>query len=472
MLFNSFEFLLFFPVIYILYLLLKHRWQNRILILASCLFYAAWNWKFLSIMFASITIDYFCGRRIDQSNDPKIRKRFLCLSIFVNLAILGFFKYANFFTANLDVFLKFFPPASHAAYIPLKIILPLGISFYTFEAISYTVDIYRREARPAQSYMDYLLFVLYFPHLIAGPIMRAKNFLPQISLPRLVTAELFFEGCYWFFWGLFEKMFVADNLAKIVDPVFASSGPYEGGTILLALYAFSFQIFCDFDGYSNMARGLGKCMGFDITINFRFPYFATNPREFWRRWHISLSTWLRDYLYIPLGGDRKGNGRMYFSLLLTMLLGGLWHGAAWTFVCWGAYHAILLIIHRRCTDDHPAVPTGRHPFKDFLKIVFFFHLMVLGWLLFRVQSFSQIRGMIVSLLFNFKWNQQDFSLWVKSALIVLPLLTVQILQFKANDLLVVFKQHWLLKTVIYALMTYLLLGWGIMKTQKFYYFQF
>jgi len=471
MLFNSFEFLLFFPLVYSLYLLLKHQWQNRLLIAASCLFYAAWNWKFLGVMFVSITTDYFCSRWIDRSQDPRVRKRFLLLSIFVNLSILGFFKYFNFFAANFGELFCALHLTSSAAYTPLKIILPLGISFYTFEAISYTVDVYRRQTKPAQKYSDYLLFVIYFPHMIAGPIMRAKNFLPQITSQRIVTTELFYEGCFLFFWGIFEKMFVADNLAKVVNPVFAASAPYEGGAILLAIYAFSFQIFCDFDGYSNMARGLGKCMGFEITINFKLPYFATNPREFWQRWHISLSTWLRDYLYIPLGGNRNGKGHMYMALLVTMLLGGLWHGASWTFVVWGAYQATLLIVHRIFTKPDER-PKGQHPFKYFLKIIFFFHLVVLGWLFFRAQSFGQIVNMLQALMFNFRFNQQDLSLWIKSAGFVLPLLAIQIWQFKSNDLIILFKQHWLLKTIVYAFLTYLVLGWGIMKTEEFIYFQF
>ncbi len=462
MLFNSFEFLIFFVPVYILYRLLAHRWQNRLLIVASCLFYAAWSWKFLALMFVSVTTDYFCARKIDQSHEPRVRKLFLFVSIFVNLSILGFFKYFNFFAANVSGVLDFF----HLPPMPvLNVILPVGISFYTFEAISYTVDVYRRVVKPAQTYADYLLFVIYFPHLVAGPIMRAKSFLPQITSPRPFHWAQFHEGCFLFFWGLFEKMYVADNLAKIVNPVFAAASPYEGGTVLLALYAFAFQIFCDFDGYSNMARGLGKCMGFEITINFQLPYFATNPREFWQRWHISLSTWLRDYVYIPLGGNREGEARMYGAIALTMLLGGLWHGAAWTFVLWGVYQGILLIAHRRCARN------SKDTFSVF-KVIVFFHLIILGWLLFRAQSLDQITHMLQAVLFNFRVQDQDVSLWLKLAGFVAPLLAIQVWQFKTNDLMVLYKQHWLLKTVIYAFMAYLLLGWGVMKAAEFIYFQF
>ena len=468
MTFHSVEFLVFFIVVYTLYLVLKHHWQNRLLIIASCSFYAAWNWKFLALMFVSITTDYLCAQQIDRVQQRNIKKCFLVLSIVVNLIILGFFKYFNFFSANAVDLLNTFHLFSSPVKFSLNIILPLGISFYTFEAISYVVDVYRRQIKPTQRYWDYVLFVIYFPHLIAGPIMRAKSFLPQITTPRIVTWNSFYEGCYLFFWGLFEKIFVADNLAKLVNPIFAAQAPYEGATVLVALYAFAFQIFCDFDGYSNMARGLGLCMGFDITINFKLPYFAVNPREFWQRWHISLSTWFRDYVYIPLGGNRHGEVQMYRALLLTMLLGGLWHGAAWTFVLWGFYQGLLLTIHRLWTRRF-VVQTSK---RSIFKVIVFFHLVVLGWLFFRAQSMGQIIQMLQALMFQFRFRVEDILLWLKLAVFITPLLVVQIWQAKAGDLMVLYKQHWLLKTAIYAFMTYLLIGWGIMKAEEFIYFQF
>lgn len=402
-------------------------------------------------MLFSITTDYFCAEQISKNQRHGIRKIFLCLSIFVNLAILGFFKYFNFFTGNT---------------FPFHMILPLGISFYTFEAISYTVDVYRGLVKPAKTYADYLLFVIYFPHLIAGPIMRAKNFLPQIILPRVVTQDNFYGGCSLFFWGLFEKIFVADNLAKIVNPVFAAPAPYEGVPVWMALYAFTFQILCDFDGYSNMARGLGLCMGFDIAVNFKWPYFASNPREFWHRWHITLSTWLRDYLYIPLGGNKKGDSTMYAALFITMLLGGLWHGAAWTFVLWGAYHGLILMIHRFMTHKNGE---GN---KNFLKIILFFHCVVLGWVFFRAQSVGQAAEMLKGMVFHCTLSSKDMFQGLKLAGLIAPFLLVQVWQYKNNDLMVIYKQHWLLKNFIYAFMTYLLLGWGVMNAQEFLYFQF
>lgn len=473
MLFNSFEFLIFFPVVFLLYLILDHKWQNRLLLAASCLFYASWNWKFLFLMFVSISTDYWCSRRIHLEDDPRKRRWYLALSIFVNLAILGFFKYYNFFAANLQDLLQAFHLISPSVDWTLKIILPLGISFYTFEAISYVVDVYHRRIEPKHKYWDYVLFVIYFPHLIAGPIMRAKEFIPQITAPRILRLEQFYEGCHLFFWGLFEKVFIADNLGKIVNPVFAAPGPYEGGQVLLALYAFAFQIFCDFDGYSNMARGLAKCMGFELTINFKLPYFAADPREFWQRWHISLSSWLRDYIYIALGGNRRGEVRAYINLFITMFLGGLWHGASWTFVLWGVYHGAVLGIHRfmRSRSAQSTVKPAQGPAWRILKTVLFFHVIVFGWLLFRATSLSQVGEMLYAVGGIFQANGSAGD-WAGFLLIILPLLAVQWGQFKTNNLMFLFKLPKVLKIAIYSLMTYLILGFGVMRAEEFIYFQF
>ncbi|HOU36689.1 MAG TPA: MBOAT family O-acyltransferase, partial [Candidatus Omnitrophota bacterium] len=374
MVFNSFAFLVFFVIVFSLYLALDHKRQNIMLFAASYVFYAWWDWRFLFLLAASTVIDYFCGLKIHGSRDVRERRFFLWCSIAANLGILGFFKYYNFFVSSLQSLLircgiSIEPPMLH-------IILPLGISFYTFQTMSYTIDVFRGNIAPTRKFVDFALFVSFFPQLVAGPIERASHLLPQVSAPRTLTLEKFAQGCYLIFWGLFQKMFIADNLAKIVDPVFAARAPYQGGMVLIALYAFAFQIYCDFSGYSNIARGLGKCMGFDIMINFDLPYFSSNPRQFWQRWHISLSRWLKDYLYIPLGGNRKGGLMTYRNLGLTMLLGGLWHGASWTFVVWGLYHGVLLVIHR-ATEPFlknirlPAFPLISKPLALFRTVFFF-----------------------------------------------------------------------------------------------------
>lgn len=472
MLFNSLEFFLFFIVVFSGYLFLNHQWQNRWLLVASYVFYGAWDWRFLSLLFASTLLDYFFALKIDALADPTKRKTVVVLSIIVNLTILGFFKYFHFFAASLQNLLSYLGVS-----LPLpvfNIILPVGISFYTFQSMSYVMDVYRRQINPSRSLWDYALFVAFFPQLVAGPIMRAKQLLTQVVEPRAATVSKFYEGCFLILWGLFEKVFVADNLAKIVNPVFAAGPPYNGAEVLAALYAFAFQIFCDFDGYSNIARGLGKCLGFEIMINFNLPYFATNPREFWQRWHISLSTWLRDYLYVSLGGNRGSRGETFRNLSITMLLGGLWHGASWTFVLWGAYHGLLLIGHRWLISlKRQVVPLKTTTIgKTMVKTIIFFHLVTLGWLLFRAQSLSQVGQMLYGLIFNFHLNDQGIFLFLKDLAIVSLLFVVQLGQWRGNDLMFLYRRHWLIKTGAYALMTYLIIGWGAMRAEEFIYFQF
>lgn len=476
MLFNSLQFAIFFVVVYGFYLLLRHKWQNRMLLLASYIFYGAWDWRFLSLIFISTILDYFCGLRIYESNDQRKRKLFLFFSVFGNLAILGFFKYFNFFASNFQALLGYFGFSLQPRF--LKIILPIGISFYTFQTMSYTIDIYRQQLKPTRKFFDFALFVAFFPQLVAGPIERARRLLPQILSSRRVTLDKFYEGCYLIFWGLFQKVFIADNLARVVNPVFASQPPYNGIKVLIALYAFAFQIFCDFAGYSNIARGLSKCMGFEIMINFRFPYFVTNPKAFWQRWHISLSTWLRDYLYISLGGNRKGAFKAYRNLLITMLLGGLWHGAAWTFVVWGAYQAMLLIIHRVFGPLFKREWLPQNAFVKntwfLIKVVFFFHCICLGWLIFRAQSLGQIFAMLQALVFNFRMVS-GLGIGVNLFTVVFVawlLVIVQIMQFTKDDLMAVYKSNVLFKTAFYLICYFLLVTYGAGGGKEFIYFQF
>ena len=476
MLFNTLQFAIFFIIVYSVYLALSHKWQNRVLLIASYIFYGAWDWRFLSLIWISTVLDYFCGIIIHESDDTKKRKLFLLFSVFGNLFILGFFKYFNFFAANLQELLRIFGFTIHPRF--LHIILPIGISFYTFQTMSYTLDIYYKKMKPTRKFFDFALFVAFFPQLVAGPIERAKHLLPQILAPRRLTFEKFYEGCFLIFWGLFQKVFVADNMARIVDPVFASEPPYNGVKVLLALYAFAFQIFCDFAGYSNIARGLGKCMGFDIMVNFNVPYIATNPRKFWQRWHISLSTWLRDYLYIPLGGNRRGALITYRNLAITMLLGGLWHGAAWTFIIWGGYQGILLIVHRLLKPWLAKIPTPRNyvinRIWQIIKIGFFFQLICLGWLIFRAGSIEQIIGMLRAILFNFN-VVPNIGLgmgFAKLGFFSFVLMLVFMFQFLKNDILAVYKSNIVVKGALYVICFYLLVAYGVTGGKEFIYFQF
>ncbi|MFA5087962.1 MAG: MBOAT family O-acyltransferase [Candidatus Omnitrophota bacterium] len=476
MLFNSLQFAVFFVVVYSLYLVLDHRWQNRMLLAASYVFYAAWDWRFLSLIVISTLLDYFCGIEIHRSPAAGRRRLYLFFSVFGNLGILGFFKYFNFFSSSLQILLKHFGLSADPRL--LHIVLPVGISFYTFQTMSYTIDVYKREIEPTKRFFDFALFVAFFPQLVAGPIERAKHLLPQVLNKRVLSLEKFYEGGYLIYWGLFQKIFVADNLARIVDPVFAAGPPYSGLPVVIALYAFAFQIYCDFAGYSNIARGLGRCLGFDIMVNFNLPYFAVNPRDFWQRWHISLSTWLRDYLYIPLGGNRRGVFRTQGNLILTMLLGGLWHGAAWTFILWGAYQGILLIAHRwgELFFKRWHCPPGPVISKIYFagKVFVFFHLMCLGWLIFRARSAGQIGEMLRAVIFNFDLRSLGANLGGLFSFIffVWLLILVQWWQFWKKDLMVVYRANILVKAVFYVLTFYLMSLWGVAGAKQFIYFQF
>lgn len=390
MLFNSFQFAIFFIVVYSLYLLLSHKWQNRMLLLASYIFYGAWDWRFLSLIFISTILDYVCGLKIFILNDHK-KKLFLFFSIFGNLFILGFFKYFNFFASNLQTLLYNLGVSIQPRF--LNIILPIGISFYTFQTMSYTIDIYRGQLEPTKKFLDFALFVAFFPQLVAGPIERAKRLLPQVINHRYVTITKFSQGCRLILWGLFKKIVVADRLAIYVDAIYGNVYSHSSITFFAATFFFAFQIYCDFSGYSCIARGLAKLLGFDIMINFKNPYFAKNIREFWQRWHISLSTWLRDYLYIPLGGNRKGALKTYRNVFTTMLLGGLWHGANWTFIAWGILHGFYIIISRivKKTSKNKLVDLeSKTRLNKILGIFFTFSIVLLAWIFFRASNLGEV----------------------------------------------------------------------------------
>lgn len=475
MVFNSFQFLWFFLVFYGLYRALGHKGQNRLLLVASYVFYGAWDPRFLLLLGSSTLMDYYCALRIGRADDEAERKRFLYLSICGNLIILGYFKYFNFFVESAADLAALLQVPFHAPL--MRVVLPVGISFYTFQEMNYTIDVYRREIKPCASLPDFALFVSFFPHLVAGPILRATSLLPQILAPRKVDRDKINEGGFLIFWGLFEKVVVADNLAKIADSVFSAPAPYNGVAVLLGVYAFAFQIYCDFAGYSHMARGLGLLMGFDIMNNFNLPYFSVNPRDFWQRWHISLSTWLKDYLYVPLGGNRAGPLMTYRNLALTMLIGGLWHGAAWTFVAWGAYHGSLLIAHRLL---EPALArlspsSGRGTQIWFAaRALIFFHLVCVGWLFFRAQSMHQVYGMLRALVFDLRLVQGTDVLRYafRFASVTWLLLALQAFEFRRKDPLAVLKLPGWTRAGVYAAMLFQFVLYGAAAGKEFIYFRF
>ncbi len=347
MLFNSFGYGLFLVLVLAIYSVLSHRGQNWLLLGASYFFYSCWDVRFLLLIAGITAANFIAGKAIHdarQRNDQRVMKRWLVICILVNMGTLGFFKYFNFFvTSALQLFQDL---GSFTSFHTLHIILPVGISFFTFQALSYSIDIYKGRTAPITSVTDFALFVSFFPQLVAGPIERAAHLIPQVQRKRRVEAVHLQRGVYLILVGLVRKVVIADSAGILADMCFAKPEAFSSFQLGVGLLCYSLQIYGDFAGYSNIARGSAMLFGFDLMRNFSHPYFATNITEFWRRWHVSLSTWLRDYIYIPLGGNRKGPLRSYVNVLVTMLLGGLWHGANWNFILWGGLHGIYLSLHR------------------------------------------------------------------------------------------------------------------------------
>ncbi len=482
MTFNSVEFVVFFVITYLLYRILPWRGQNLILLIASYVFYAWWDVRFVFLIILSTAIDFYCGAMIEtgrlnsskrgfaslflvfaaffcvtvQWNAVQVRSApiavfvqwaqrfaggssgdfleqaqllpaswsgwlvllgtlaavaianllyprftslkekqrrdlFLFISVFSNLTILGFFKYFNFFIGSAEGVIRAI--GIQAEFLHLNIILPVGISFYTFKTMSYTVDVYRHKMEAAPRFLDFALFLAFFPPLLAGPIDRASSLLPQLSNPRQLSFQQSTQGVFLILFGLFKKVAISDGVAGSVNAIYGTSGTVSWIDVVLATFLYTVQIYCDFSGYSDIARGLSKLFGIELMVNFNLPYFSKDPSEFWRRWHISLSTWLRDYLYIPLGGNRQGSRRTYQNLMTTMVLGGLWHGAAWNFVLWGFYQGTLLCIHRVFNPKATKQPSSKNGLSFLGALVAtlcFFIVTCYGWLLFRANSLSQI----------------------------------------------------------------------------------
>ena len=390
MLFNSLIFILFISIVFLVYPRLGLRKQNLFLLVASYVFYGYWDWRFTSLLVISTVVDFTVSRKIHHSNDPVKRKWLLVASVITNLGILGFFKYFNFFIDSAGALLTTLGVDAHLPV--LSIILPVGISFYTFQTMSYTIDIYYKKLEPTDSLLDFALFVSFFPQLVAGPIERAKHLLPQISIPRELTKENVITGMNLVLLGFFKKVAISDSLSPIVESIFSSPGDMSSGQLLTGIYAFSLQIYGDFSGYTDIARGIALILGFRIMENFNAPYLSRNITEFWRKWHISLSTWLRDYLYIPLGGNRNGKLATYRNLMITMFLGGLWHGAAWTFVAWGVLHGAYLSLHRMFlkgrNPDLPWTNSVAGWTVNIIKVFLTFHLVTLTWIFFRAPDFQ------------------------------------------------------------------------------------
>lgn len=386
MLFNSIEFLVFLPIVFSLYWFVLNKnlfFQNLLILLSSYLFYGWWDYRFLSLIIFSTIVDFFIGKKIYLTKDIKKRKLFLMLSLVVNLGILGFFKYFNFFIDSFSDFISLTGYNIDNQWT-LSIILPVGISFYTFQTMSYSLDIFRKEMKPVNNFVAFASFVSFFPQLVAGPIERAKALLPQMMKKRNFDYLQAMFGLRLIIWGMFKKVVVADSLAKYVDIFYANPNDYTGLPSIVAILFFTFQIYCDFSGYSDIAIGTARLFGIKLNRNFNVPYISTSFTEFWKRWHISLSSWFRDYVYISLGGNRVGKWINYRNLIITFIVSGLWHGANYTFIVWGAIHGFLLIVEKFFTDLKLGISINR-----IIKIIVTFFITNITWVFFRSNNISE-----------------------------------------------------------------------------------
>ncbi len=475
MIFNSIEFLVFLPIVFIIYWFIfkkNLRLQNLFVVAASYFFYGWWDWRFLFL----IAFTSFCSwgsglliRKRQDDDKPKAALAINVANIVVNLLILGVFKYYNFF---IDSFFDIFPTLRND-HLLIKVILPVGISFYTFQALSYTIDVYRTKIEPTKDIVAFFAFVSFFPQLVAGPIERATNLLPQFLQKRVFDYASAVDGCRQMLWGFFKKMVVADNCAVFVDKIWNDIPAYSGSTLLVAAILFSFQIYCDFSGYSDIAIGTAKLFGVKLKRNFNVPYFSRDIAEFWRRWHISLTTWFRDYIYIPLGGSRVSKAKVVRNTFIIFLVSGFWHGANWTFIVWGAFHAFLflpLILrgkNRKYTDN---VATNRMmpTFKELVQISFTFLLAALGWIIFRSDNISQTVQIFSSIFSTSLFQMPVLS---KTFIFVLVMLVVEwINRDKEHPFQINIKSKLLRYVIYYAVMLTIVIFSGNQET--FIYFQF
>jgi alginate O-acetyltransferase complex protein AlgI len=494
MAFNSFAFAGFFAVVWGIRALLlepaklrrffpslsRHRIvdaRNAFLLVASYLFYAAWDWRFLGLLLLSTANDFWVGRALSTEADPRRRRLFIGLSLAGNLGLLGFFKYYDFFASNLGALLHRIGLGVEPRV--LHIVLPVGISFYTFQSLSYTLDVYRGTLRAERRLLNFAVFVAFFPQLVAGPIERPHRLLPQFRHLRQVTWPKVSMGAYLIALGLFKKVVIADTVAEVANRAFALDDPTRL-EVVLGAYAFAFQIYADFSAYSDIARGTARCLGFELSRNFDMPYLSATPSEFWRRWHISLSTWLRDYVYISLGGNRFTKARTYRNLFLTMVVGGLWHGAAWTFVAWGAFHGAILCAYR---PFEGSVRAWAEPLPLWLRrglysvaVVAFFQLVCVSWIFFRADDMTQVRSMLHALV-SVPTPRLGRALArlgpiALSSWLVTGLVSIQILQRIKRDSWLVFHAPVPVRGVVYALATLAFIWLGEDGGESFIYFQF
>jgi len=490
MLFNSVEFLIFFPLVTIIYFLLPFRFRWFHLLLSSCIFYMAFIPVYILVLFFTIIIDYIAGIMIENSSGAR-RKLFLVMSIIGNVSVLAVFKYYNFFIGNIDSLLQSMHVLAHP--IPLLgIILPIGLSFHTFQAMSYTIEVYRGNEKAEKHFGIYSLYVMFYPQLVAGPIERPQNMLHQFHEEHTFDFKNASDGLKLMLWGLFKKVVIADRLAMLTDPVFNHPHEYTATTLLLATFFFTFQIFCDFSGYSDIALGAAQAMGFKLMVNFKRPYHSQTISEFWKRWHISLSTWFRDYLYISLGGNRVSVPRWYFNLFFVFLVSGFWHGANWTFLIWGALHGFYLVF-AIVTEKISIVPSSfKQKFPDInglIQIFSTFALVMFAWIFFRANNlhdaFYIIRTIPVALkdLTHFVRSRQiwfgksDLTVFDQAGValcfgLIFFMEMVHYIQTKTSIIDVIARKPIYVRWAVYYTAILLILYLGVFDRHQFIYFQF
>lgn len=462
MLFNTIDFAVFLPIILILYWFVTNKnlkLQNFLIVVSSYLFYGWWDWRFLSLILFSTIVDYAVGRGLLKQENLKKRKILLWTSILVNLGFLGFFKYYNFFLDNFITAFSFFGNPIEAN--GLNIVLPVGISFYTFQTLSYSIDVYKRKIEPTKDFIAFSAFVSFFPQLVAGPIERATNLLPQVHKKRVFSLDQFKDGVRLVIYGFFLKVFIADSLAPVVNDIFENYTTLSGGTLILGAIFFAIQIYGDFSGYSKIARGLSKMLGFELMENFNFPYFSRNIGEFWRKWHISLNTWFRDYLYIPLGGSKGGKYRSVLNVFIIFLVSGFWHGANWTFIVWGAIHASLFIPSFILGKNRKHIePFSLSNFKlsslvPVFQIIKTFIIVDFAWIFFRSESITEAFAYIGSINLQF-----DTYLNMLSIVVICFIVDMLIIKYQKST------------TLYYVLLGAVLAASIVSQKSEFIYFQF
>ncbi len=463
--FNSLVFLFFFVVVLALSASVPVERRRFVLLPASLLFYGWWDWRFLGLILFTITLDWACGRLMSRPGAN--RRLWLVASVATDLTVLAFFKYFDFFLDNAIVLVESLGLAAHRP--TLSILLPIGISFFTFQSMAYTIDVYRGRMQPIRDWTLYASYVSFFPQLVAGPIERAQHLVPQILRPAPITAERLRSGFVLVLIGLARKVVIADTAAAHVDRIFANPASHSSIDLAVGAFLFGLQIYGDFAGYSDMARGLARMLGIDLIVNFRRPYFATSITDFWRRWHISLSFWLRDYLYIPLGGNRRGPMRTYGNLLATMLLGGLWHGAAWTFVVWGGIHGLALAANRawRRWRGEP----GPEPGWGARVLGWTLTMTVVGmaWIFFRAQTFDQAAAFFSGLL-SFRPGI-DFITALLAAICLIAVAAIDLCQRENEEDTLIRTWHWVPRGFVYAGLIVLVIAFSGADV-PFIYFQF